>query len=92
MPIDLMRIVQNNQQLSNSEKIKISNQNKEKKILIVDDEPYNLMATKILLEVLGLQDSSRVVETAINGQIALEKIKNEIQANEKNRFDLIFMD
>ena len=92
---DLLRIVKNNQKMNESitkDKIRTFVRSQEKRILIVDDEPYNLMAAKILLEVLGLQDSGRVIETAVNGQIAFEKIQHEIQIHNKNRYDLIFMD
>ena len=45
-----------------------------KKILIVDDEPYNQIAVQNILEIVGLQDSNNVISTAINGEDALKVI------------------
>ena len=63
-----------------------------KKILIVDDEPYNQIAVQNILEIVGLQDSNNVISTAINGEDALKVIQNELNNYHKNHFDLIFMD
>ena len=38
-----------------------------KKILIVDDEPFNLMACKYILKATGLQNIEEVCDTALNG-------------------------
>ncbi len=51
------------------------------KILIVEDSTTYMMITKIFLEELNYKD----IDTARNGEIALEKI-------EKKDYDLIFMD
>ena len=63
-----------------------------KKILVVDDEPYNQMAVINLLSVLGLQDIDIVVYKAINGQEAVDMVTNDVQELQYSRFDLIFMD
>ncbi len=50
------------------------------KVLIVDDNPVNLKVAKGLIAPYKLQ-----LETAINGAIAVELVKN-------NKYDLVFMD
>ena len=50
------------------------------KILLVEDNPVNLMVAQRLLEVLGFE-----CETAGNGQVALEKMETE-------HYDLVLMD
>ena len=89
------QIIFNN--LNNSlilKRMKLRNQIREnqKQILIVDDEPYNQMAVKNIIEILGIKDVNNVVQTAINGQVALDIIKNEILLKNGCRIDLIFMD
>jgi len=54
---------------------------KEKRVLIVDDEPFNVLALKSLLSQFNLS-----VYSACNGQEALEKVNN------LGVYDLIFMD
>ena len=54
-----------------------------KKILIVEDNPLNLE-----IETELLQDYGFIVDTAVNGQIAVDKIR----AAEKDDYDLILMD
>ena len=65
---------------------------KKKKILVVDDEPFNQMAVINLLRVLGVQDIEIVVYKAINGQEAVDMVTNDVQELQYSRFDLIFMD
>ncbi|MGV8922397.1 MAG: ATP-binding protein [Thermomonas sp.] len=50
------------------------------RILLVEDNPVNLMVAQRLLQVLGFE-----CETAGNGQVALEKMEAE-------RYDMVFMD
>jgi len=57
-----------------------NNRNYQRKVLLVDDSPVNLMLTKKLLVNLGL-----TVVTAINGLEAVDYAAQE-------RFHLIFMD
>ena len=58
----------------------------------MDDEAFNLMAGKFILKAAGIQDVDLVTETASNGLIAVEKIKQNVRENGENKFDLILMD
>jgi len=58
---------------------------KKGKVLIVDDNPFNLLVGKHLVESLGY-----IVETALNGKLAIDEIKNP-QKNKK-AYDVILMD
>ena len=51
---------------------------KKKKILVVDDEPFNQMAVINLLRVLGVQDIEIVVFKAINGQEAVDMVTKDV--------------
>jgi PleD family two-component response regulator len=67
-----------------------------RKILIVDDEPFNIMAMEILIK-MALQSLSlpvdimdTIIDKAYNGKQALNKVK---QSSEKNiHYGLILMD
>ena len=65
--------------------------NLKKKILIVDDESFNRMALKSILEIIGV--SNQVCEAG-NGLLAFEMVKEDVQANFYNHtnFELILMD
>ena len=63
-----------------------------KRILIVDDEPYNQVAVENILEIIGLQDSNLVIKKAINGEDALNVVQNELNTFGMCSIDLIFMD
>ena len=56
-----------------------------KKLLIVDDEPFNILALKSLLGYTNV-----IIESANNGQEAIEKIQS--QANTSSPYLLILMD
>ena len=58
----------------------------------MDDEAFNLMAGKFILKAAGIQDVDLVTETATNGLIAVEKIKQNVRENGESKFDLILMD
>ena len=45
-----------------------------KRILIVDDEPYNVMGMQVNLNRIGIKGLSRKVDRAYNGQEALKKV------------------
>ena len=51
---------------------------KKKKILVVDDEPFNQMAVINLLRVLGVQYIEIVVFKAINGQEAVDMVTKDV--------------
>lgn len=64
-----------------SDDLEISNSRLEftdKRILLVDDDPFNCMAINALFKVLGLDNVDQRVDTAFGGQEALEKIKASI--------------
>ena len=64
----------------------------DRRILIVDDEPYNLLGLKIILsEAAGDRDIENLVDTATNGLEALNMVK-KAYAEEKFQYGLIFMD
>jgi hypothetical protein len=49
---------------------------KTRRIMIVDDEPYNLMGLKVILEAAAPEmDISSLIDTATNGHEALNLIK-----------------
>ena len=60
--------------------------------MIVDDESFNRMALRSMLDILGLQNYDLVCVDAINGQIAYDTIVNDVESNNNCSFDLIFMD
>jgi YesN/AraC family two-component response regulator len=57
---------------------------KERRILIVDDEPYNLIGLRIILNAAS-NDLDHLIDTARNGLEAFEAVK-------KCHYGLIFMD
>ena len=69
-------------------------QQKQKKILIVDDDSFNRMSIKVLLELVGLKNLDQICIDAEDGEIALRIIQDDVQANDGlfSSFDLILMD
>ena len=62
------------------------------KILVVDDDPFNILALKAILHGLGMS-----VESAFNGEDAVNKVIEQCSgatatARESSRFQVIFMD
>lgn len=53
----------------------------ERKVLIVDDQIFNIKALKILLEVLKLKDDIQVCE-AMNGLEALRAVTDDINSHD----------
>ena len=66
--------------------------NRQTKILIVDDEAFNLMAGKFILKAAGIENVETMCETATNGLIAVDMIKQNVRENGEAKFDLILMD
>ena len=62
-----------------------------KRILIVDDEPYNILGLKIVLQQSGIKNILSIVDTAHNGRQANDMVR---QAYERQAYSygLIFMD
>ena len=61
--------------------------------MIVDDEPFNVMGMKIMLQQYGFKNIIKIVDKAYNGEEALRLIKKSY-FNSKDPFNygLIFMD
>ena len=59
------------------------------KILIVDDEPFNIMACKYILKATGLENIEKICDTALNGKIAVDMVKEH---KDECYYDLILMD
>lgn len=52
---------------------------KRKKILIVDDQGFNIQALKVILKYsIGISDE-KSLEYAFNGQLALNQVKEDIE-------------
>ena len=45
--------------------------NSDRRILIVDDEPYNIMGLKIILMQIGVPNIISIIEEAFNGNEAI---------------------
>lgn len=66
-----------------------------KKILIVDDQNFNIDAAKIILKYsIKLSNCNEIIDHASDGQQALDKVKQNVQMNDFKRcsYDLILMD
>ena len=67
---------------------------KKKKILVVDDEPFNLLALRSILKTIGIYNLKEICVEAMNGKQALEIIVKDVEDNNElySCFDLILMD
>ena len=45
-----------------------------RRILIVDDEPYNLLSLQIQILICGYSQLKHMIDTANNGKQAIEKV------------------
>ena len=64
-----------------------------KKILIVDDEDFNIEALMIILQYnIGIQNIDLVCEKALNGDSAIHKIMTHVERNGFSCYDFILMD
>jgi CheY-like chemotaxis protein len=57
----------------------------------VDDEPYNLLGLKIVLQQSGIKNILKIVDTAYNGQQAIDMVIKGFNQNDYS-YGLIFMD
>ena len=61
----------------------------QRRILIVDDEPYNILALKIMLKSICSEEFELMLESILdqapNGEVAYDMVK-------LNKYGLIFMD
>jgi CheY-like chemotaxis protein len=66
----------------------------DKRILIVDDQPYNTEALKILIGAILKRDASEVCSVAYNGKEATEIVRKclDLSTNGECCFKLILMD
>lgn len=68
------------------------NNNDYKRILVVDDEPYNLIGLKVILEAAGGgMNVKSLVDTATNGTEAIAMVKKAFY-DSNFQYGLIFMD
>jgi CheY-like chemotaxis protein len=65
--------------------------NNNRRIMIVDDEPYNVLGLTIILQQSGYTNIHSIIDTAYSGKQALDLV---ISASEegKESYGLIFMD
>ena len=66
-----------------------------RRILIVDDQNFNIDASKIILKYsIKLCDCNEIIDSALDGQLALDKVKENVLANgnKKCSYGLILMD
>ena len=52
-----------------------------KRILIVDDEPYNILAMQLVIGHLGIRGLNSIIDRAYNGLEALAKVKDAFEKN-----------
>ena len=62
-----------------------------RRILIVDDEPYNILGMQIVLEQSGFKGMKHLIDTAHNGEIAYNLIKKAFSEKQFS-YGLILMD
>jgi len=63
--------------------------------MIVDDQPYNIMALKTILKYsVGIKDIERLSVQAFDGQQAFDMVVENVKKNDMKicDYDLIFMD
>jgi CheY-like chemotaxis protein len=58
--------------------------------LIVDDQPYNIQALKVMIGMIMKTEASLICSRAFNGKEALEIVEESIEQD--CRFNLILMD
>lgn len=64
---------------------------KNRRILIVDDEPYNILALQIILQKSGYPETKDLIDSANNGQEALQKVIDAFEKKEYS-YGLILID
>ena len=64
------------------------------KILLVDDEQYNIDALKIILKYHCNVDSDSICDSVFDGKQALEAVQRNVESNQGIfcEYELIFMD
>ena len=56
--------------------MQVNNMRKNRRFLIVDDEPYNILALQIILQKSGYPQIKEFIDSANNGQEAVDKVKD----------------
>ena len=72
--------------------IQKSNLDLTSKILIADDEVFNIEAMKGMLKILGLPKMKERVVCCFNGEEMVDKIKEAFQQDDPQRYSLILTD
>lgn len=62
------------------------------KILVVDDEAFNILVIKGLMRVLGMQGIEERVDSGYNGEQLVEHIEKAIAEGDPYRYSLILTD
>ena len=63
-----------------------------KRIMIVDDEVFNIFAIQGLMRVLGMPHELKNVDVCYNGEQAVELVRKAIEEFETDRYSLILTD
>jgi len=91
--------IQNINNTSNIKKINSSNAinihvPKRNRILIVDDEPFNVLGMKVLLQQYSFKSICKIIDVAYNGVEAVKLVKQSYESkdSESYNYGLIFMD
>jgi len=71
--------------------VMIENQSTRRRILIVDDEPFNIMCLKTFLCNFDIQNIELIIDEAYNGKIAVDMVRHS-QEQGLFSYGLIFMD
>ena len=56
--------------------MQVNSMRKNRRFLIVDDEPYNILALQIILQKSGYPQIKEFIDSANNGQEAVDKVKD----------------
>ena len=67
----------------------------QKRILIVDDQTFNIQALKIILQhSVGIPNAESITDQSLNGKEAVDMVERNIEANNGTRcaYDMILMD
>ena len=67
------------------------NRNKHK-ILVADDQPFNICAITGLMTALGMQNVADVVDTCFDGQSLVDYVQTAVSEGDPERYSLIFTD
>ena len=66
--------------------------NNSSKILVVDDEAFNILVIKGLMRVLGMKDIESRVDCCYNGEQLVEHVQKAVDEGDPYRYSLILTD